>query len=94
MWSRFLQIQKLQIEGKSPVSYEEFINGHFSKNIFMIKRVKISIEYDGTSYVGWQAQRNGKSIQGEIEKALKEIFKENIKLYAAGRTDAGILLDK
>ena len=30
----FLQIQKLQIEGKSPVSYEEFINGHFSKNIF------------------------------------------------------------
>lgn len=57
---------------------------------FMIKRVKISIEYDGTSYVGWQAQRNGKSIQGEIEKALKEIFKENIKLYAAGRTDAGV----
>ena len=31
----FLQIQKLQIEGKSPVSYEEFINGHFSKNIFL-----------------------------------------------------------
>ena len=53
-------------------------------------RIKLKIEYDGTNYVGWQAQRNGISIQGEIEESLKKIFDQNIKLYVAGRTDAGV----
>ena len=56
----------------------------------MIKRVKIIIEYDGTGYVGWQNQKNGKSIQGEIEKALLELFDKKIKLSGAGRTDSGV----
>ena len=53
-------------------------------------RVKITIEYDGTNYVGWQKQINGKSIQEEIEKCLKQLFKEKIDLYVAGRTDSGV----
>ncbi len=53
-------------------------------------RIKLKIEYDGTNYVGWQAQRNGVSIQGEIEDSLKKIFNQKIKLYVAGRTDAGV----
>ena len=53
-------------------------------------RIKLKIEYDGTEYVGWQAQRNGVSIQGEIEESLKQIFNQEIKLYVAGRTDAGV----
>ena len=53
-------------------------------------RIKLKIEYDGTKYVGWQAQRNGISIQGEIEDSLKKIFNQEIKLYVAGRTDAGV----
>ena len=44
----------------------------------MIKRIKIIIEYDGSDYVGWQNQKNGKSIQGEIEKALLELFNKKI----------------
>ena len=44
-------------------------------------RIKLKIEYDGTEYVGWQAQRNGVSIQGEIEESLKQIFNQEIKLY-------------
>jgi len=56
----------------------------------MIKRIKIIIEYDGSDYVGWQNQKNGKSIQGEIEKALLEFFNEKIKLSGAGRTDSGV----
>ena len=40
--------------------------------------------------MGWQAQRNGVSIQGEIEDSLKKIFNQEIKLYVAGRTDAGV----
>ena len=35
-------------------------------------RIKLKIEYDGTNYVGWQVQRNGVSIQGEIEDSLKK----------------------
>ena len=42
-----------------------------------MQRVKLLIEYLGTDYVGWQAQKNGKSIQEEIESALSEIFKKN-----------------
>jgi tRNA pseudouridine38-40 synthase len=53
-------------------------------------RVKLKIEYDGTKYVGWQSQRKGVSVQGEIEESLKQIFNQEIKLYVAGRTDAGV----
>jgi len=53
-------------------------------------RIKIKIEYDGTNYVGWQSQSNGVSIQGEIEDSLRKIFNQEIKLYVAGRTDAGV----
>ena len=53
-------------------------------------RIKLKIEYDGTNYVGWQIQRNGVSVQGEIEDSLKKIFNQEIKLYVAGRTDAGV----
>ncbi len=50
----------------------------------------IKIEYDGSNYVGWQFQKNGKSIQEKIEKALKKIFKYKIKINGAGRTDKGV----
>lgn len=55
-----------------------------------MQRVKLLIEYLGTDYVGWQSQNNGKSIQEEIEQALFEIFKKKIKIFVAGRTDAGV----
>ena len=48
------------------------------------------IEYDGTNFVGWQSQKNGDSVQDNIEKVLKKIFKEKIKITGAGRTDKGV----
>jgi tRNA pseudouridine38-40 synthase len=48
------------------------------------------IEYDGTNFVGWQFQKNGISVQEEIEKVLKKIFKSKIKIIGAGRTDKGV----
>ena len=51
---------------------------------------QIIIEYDGTNYVGWQSQLNGKSIQNEIEKILSKILKENVRIHGSGRTDAGV----
>lgn len=55
-----------------------------------MKRIKLTIEYDGSSYSGWQKQKSGKTIQEEIEKCLKELFEEKINLYVSGRTDAGV----
>tara|TARA_B100000575_G_C23005384_1_gene579267 strand:+ start:97 stop:870 length:774 start_codon:yes stop_codon:yes gene_type:complete len=53
---------------------------------------QIIIEYDGSKFVGWQMQKNGKSIQGEIQKVIKKVFgmsfRENI--IGSGRTDAGV----
>ncbi len=53
-------------------------------------RYQIIIEYEGTNFVGWQSQINGKSIQREIEKILSKILKEKIRIYGSGRTDAGV----
>ena len=50
----------------------------------------LKIEYDGTNFVGWQYQINGKSIQEEIEKALSKLLSEKIRLIGAGRTDKGV----
>lgn len=50
----------------------------------------IKIEYNGLGFVGWQSQKNGKSIQDEIERALKKILKSKIRIVGAGRTDKGV----
>lgn len=53
-------------------------------------RFKLTIEYDGSSFVGWQIQPRGRSVQGTIKRALEEIFKTSIKLEGSGRTDSGV----
>jgi tRNA pseudouridine38-40 synthase len=53
-------------------------------------RYKLTIEYDGTDYVGWQRQDNGPSVQGAIEAAFKAYCQTDITLFVAGRTDAGV----
>lgn len=54
-------------------------------------RFKLIIEYEGTRYSGWQMQKGGKSIQGEIVDACKELFgQEAVELFGAGRTDSGV----
>ena len=58
-----------------------------------MRNLKITIEYDGIGYCGWQVQSRSKSkpsIQATIEKALRKILRERIKLIGAGRTDAGV----
>lgn len=54
-------------------------------------RFKLILEYEGTRYSGWQIQKGGKSIQGEILDACHDLFGEvEIDLYGAGRTDSGV----
>ena len=50
----------------------------------------LKIEYDGTNFVGWQSQKNGRSIQDSVEKALKKVLKDKIKITGSGRTDKGV----
>jgi tRNA pseudouridine38-40 synthase len=56
----------------------------------MKKNFKIVIEYDGTDFVGWQRQANGRSVQETIENALEKIVQQNVGIVGAGRTDSGV----
>ncbi len=51
---------------------------------------KIIIEYDGTNFVGWQRQDNGLSIQQLIEESIQKLTNRKIRIFGAGRTDAGV----
>jgi tRNA pseudouridine38-40 synthase len=53
-------------------------------------RYKLTIEYDGTGFSGWQRQENGASIQQALEEALSALTGETLVVYGAGRTDAGV----
>lgn len=55
-----------------------------------MRNIKLTIEYDGKEYNGWQKQPNRLNIQGEIEKAIKTITGEEVELIGSGRTDAGV----
>src|SRR5579862_9598501 len=56
-----------------------------------VPRFKLTIEYAGTRYSGWQIQNNARTIQGEIDRAVREVTGRNdFELYGAGRTDAGV----
>lgn len=51
---------------------------------------KLTLEYDGTKYRGWQEQRNARTVQGDLRKAIEEYFGFEVDLQGAGRTDAGV----
>lgn len=55
-----------------------------------MRNIRLKIEYDGKDFNGWQKQPNKLNIQGEIEKAIKDITGEEVELIASGRTDAGV----
>lgn len=56
----------------------------------MSRNIKLTIEYDGTGYSGWQRQSRRPSVQAEIERAIRAVTKEKVDLIGAGRTDAGV----
>lgn len=55
-----------------------------------MRNIKLTIEYDGKDFNGWQKQPQKLNIQGEIERAIKDITGEEVDLIASGRTDAGV----
>ena len=55
-----------------------------------MKRVALSIQYDGTNFSGWQRQKQVNTVQETLEEALKTLSFADIKTFASGRTDAGV----
>jgi len=55
-----------------------------------MKRVMLTVAYDGTAYHGWQVQQNGVTIEGELNRVLGELTGEDIQVISASRTDAGV----
>jgi tRNA pseudouridine38-40 synthase len=55
-----------------------------------MRNLRLIIEYDGTNYLGWQSQTNGRTIQDVLEKTLSQILNQKIRLNGSGRTDSGV----
>ncbi len=55
-----------------------------------MRTIKITIEYEGTHYCGWQIQPNGVSVQEKITEAINKVMGEQTTLHGSGRTDAGV----
>ena len=55
-----------------------------------MKRVALLVQYNGSNYSGWQRQKNAITVQEILELALFKISHNNVKTFAAGRTDAGV----
>jgi len=55
-----------------------------------MRTVKLTLEYDGTDFSGWQFQLNARTVQGVLESALRELLQQELTVFGAGRTDAGV----
>ncbi len=53
-------------------------------------KIALLVEYDGTEFSGWQVQENGRSVQGDLERAFQQLFGVAVAVHGAGRTDAGV----
>lgn len=54
------------------------------------RRIRIDLAYDGTDFFGWQVQSHGRTVQGELEKALGKIEGAEVRVIGSGRTDSGV----
>lgn len=55
-----------------------------------MRNVRLLIEYEGTHYAGWQWQKNEKTVQETLSKAVVQVIQEPVKIYGASRTDSGV----
>ena len=55
-----------------------------------MRNIKLTIEYDGTNYQGWQKQKRGSTIQNTLEEAIRVVTNEEIEVIGSSRTDAGV----
>jgi tRNA pseudouridine38-40 synthase len=56
----------------------------------VLRTWRLTLEYDGTQYSGWQEQTNAKTVAGEVRQAAEEFLQTDVELHGSGRTDAGV----
>jgi tRNA pseudouridine38-40 synthase len=56
----------------------------------LLRNIRLNLAYDGTGFFGWQVQKNGRTVQGEIEEALRRMHNHSVRIQGAGRTDSGV----
>jgi tRNA pseudouridine38-40 synthase len=54
------------------------------------RTLRLTLEYDGTDFYGWQVQPDRRTVQGEVERAIADISQERVRIHGASRTDAGV----
>jgi tRNA pseudouridine38-40 synthase len=55
-----------------------------------MRTLRLTLEYDGSRFSGWQEQINARTVQGELKQAAQDLFRTDVELQGAGRTDAGV----
>ncbi len=58
-----------------------------------MRNIRLTLAYDGTEFLGWQVQARGRTVQGEVMRALERMHRREVKVTAAGRTDTGVHAD-
>ena len=56
----------------------------------MVRNIRLTLAYDGTEFSGWQVQNNARTVQGDIEEALRRMHDHPVRIQGAGRTDSGV----
>jgi tRNA pseudouridine38-40 synthase len=56
----------------------------------LVRNIRLTLAYDGTGFSGWQVQNNARTVQGDIEEALKRMHGHAVRIQGAGRTDSGV----
>lgn len=57
---------------------------------YAMRRIRLSISYDGTDFCGWQLQASGRTVQGDLEDALLRLTGQQVRVVGSGRTDSGV----
>ena len=88
-----MRLTQVQRAGKQPMSAEEFLRGTPVKagtQVDLMPRYKLTIEYDGAPFAGWQIQADELTVQGVLTAAIEALRGEKTLVQGAGRTDAGV----
>jgi tRNA pseudouridine38-40 synthase len=56
----------------------------------LVRNIRLTLAYDGTEFSGWQVQSNARTVQGDIEEALRRMHDHPVRIQGAGRTDSGV----
>lgn len=89
--TKFKTKKRFNNKSVSKIKRKQFVSDKHKVSNLNFSRFKLSIEYEGTRYSGWQRQENAKTIQGSLIQAAKEIFGNDfLDLQGSGRTDSGV----